>query len=451
MLFVWIALWTASAIMLATNRRSVSVRWLSLVAFCGGTGALAAVTGDQLRPFLAERGGSAELDGWLSLLQSICSWTSYYGLPYVFLCFAFSYHPVRLPPALRKYLPFITALMPAMMLFLPPETDQFPVRYPLLAVWALPYFGIGAAVLLLKRVRLRNEWRSHGLLVAAVAPAVLFACIMNYVFPLFGVYGMWRYNIWPIAIAVAIFIASLFTFGFLGVQLLIERRQLDSSLRAVTSGTAILNHAIKNDLGKIKLFGNKVMKQAHGAGNTELEQDIRVIIAASEHIEQMIRKVHEQTQELRLVPEPVNLSSLVEETLTELKPVLEGKIAVRVEMEDQAYAVADRAQTKEAFHNVIQNAADAMGNKGELSVKLQRSRRECIVEFRDNGPGIPNQQLRKVFEPFYTTKGGSTLNFGLGLAYCYQLMKRQGGSMQISSEPGAGTTVSFHFVTFVKS
>ena len=100
------------------------------------------------------------------------------------------------------------------------------------------------------------------LLLLAVLPAVLIALTMNYVLPLFGFSGLWVYNVWPIGFAFVIFLFSFFNFGFLGVQLLIEKRQIDYSLRAITSGTAMLNHAIKNDIGKIKLFTEKIAREA---------------------------------------------------------------------------------------------------------------------------------------------------------------------------------------------
>ena len=53
--------------------------------------------------------------------------------------------------------------------------------------------------------------------------------------------------------------------------------------------------------------------------------------------------------------------------------------------------------------------------------------------------------LKQAVEPFYTTKSGNRNNFGLGLAYCYSVMKKHGGSLEISSEPGKGTSVYLTF------
>ena len=66
------------------------------------------------------------------------------------------------------------------------------------------------------------------------------------------------------------------------------------------------------------------------------------------------------------------------------------------------------------------------------------------VEFRDSGIGMEKKHLKKVMEPFYTTKG-SRNNFGLGLAYCYNMMNKHQGSIELKSEPGRGTTVFLYF------
>ncbi|RXZ84120.1 sensor histidine kinase [Paenibacillaceae bacterium] len=445
MLFVWIMLWTVAVLLLFTNTGRTPGRWLSLVAFFGGAGALASLLGDHWRPLLAAGGLYAEYEPWLYKLQQACSWASYYGLPYAFLCFCYSYGTHKLPERFDKRAFWLFAVFPLLMLLFPSETTLYPVRFGLLAVWALPYFAIGAFLLLSKKIERRDEWLSHVIVTASVLPATLFACVMNYTMPLFGVYNMWRYNTWPIMIGFTICVGSMFTFGFLGVRLLVERKQLDSSIRVATSGTAMLNHAIKNDLGKIKLFGDKIRRHAVKSSNVELEQDIAIIMNASAHMEQMIRKVHERTQELELVRERVNLPQLLSACLASFEPIGEGRVKVTEDFNGQLEAFVDREQTMEAIHNVIQNALEAMQGTGELHVRVWQARKQSVIEVRDTGPGLPSSQLRKVFEPFYTTKSGTSLSFGLGLAYCHQLMRRQGGSIQMASKPGDGTTVYFYF------
>ena len=450
MLFVWIALWLVSVLLLAANRRNPAGRWLSVVSFCGGMGALASV----LEGWIVTLYGSGQIDAaverLLRIVQRGCSWMSYYGMPYAFLCFGAAYNSQALPAAImRRRLPVIAAVLPVSMLALP-IADETPVHFSILAFWAIPYIMIGVLLLVTKRSVHPSERRAHLVLMAAVIPVMLIALMMNFVLPLFGLFGMWRYNVWPIAIAFVIFIVALFNFGFLGVQLLIERRQINFSLRAITSGTAMLNHAIKNDIGKIKLFSDKINRAAEA--NSELREDIRVITSATSHIESMIRSVHERTQELQLLPQRVNLASLVRDQLQALEPRLSGgQMVVHADYDELAEAVADPAQTSEALSNVLLNAIESMPMGGELFIQVLGGKRGSTIEVRDTGSGIEKEYLKKVVEPFFTTKSGRAMNFGLGLAYCYQLMNRQGGELRIQSEKGVGTSVRFHFPSIKRS
>ncbi|MBW7461132.1 HAMP domain-containing histidine kinase, partial [Paenibacillus sepulcri] len=155
--------------------------------------------------------------------------------------------------------------------------------------------------------------------------------------------------------------------------------------------------------------------------------------------------VHERTQELRLQPEQISLAPLVREQLKALKPRLQGRIVLHADYDEGAAVLADPAQTAEAINNVLSNAVEAMPEGGELRVRVIGGKRGSTIEVRDSGVGIEKRHLRKVTEPFFTTKSGKAMNFGLGLAYCSQLMHRQGGELKLQSESGRGTVVSFHF------
>src|SRR5690606_7912891 len=90
--------------------------------------------------------------------------------------------------------------------------------------------------------------------------------------------------------------------------------------RAVTSGTAMLNHAIKNDAGKLRLFGEKMKRYAVATSQQELLTDVEAVLAASRHMEEMVRRVHRRTEDLELRPERVELASVLREAIELVKP-----------------------------------------------------------------------------------------------------------------------------------
>jgi two-component system NtrC family sensor kinase len=102
--------------------------------------------------------------------------------------------------------------------------------------------------------------------------------------------------------------------------------------------------------------------------------------------------------------------------------------------------LADFGQLRQAFVNVVMNACEAMGRGGRLEVATRTSDGTNEIVIADTGPGIPPERLRKIFDPFFTTKEKGT---GLGLSVVYGIVERHGGSIDVDSRVGEGTTFTF--------
>lgn len=452
MIFVLICLWAAAALLLALDWRSGAARWLSGVAFCGGCGALAVVIGDMVIPMLAAGDAAGFPERWipvLSALQTASSLASYYGMPYAFLLFALHYRGILPAGGRMRLLPLVLAIPALAFLWIRPAySAEMPIYFNRVVWWAVPYVAAGTALMLSRREYANTARRIHGLTCLAVLTPVLFSTIMNYVLPSLGYYRMWKYNPWIIAIAFIIFLAALFNYGFMGMRILIQKRRLDSTLRAVTSGTAILHHAVKNDVGKMLLFADKIEAEAKLAGNEELIRDIGVIRASASHLREMVDRVRHRTQDTALRKETVDLGEILDAVLDGSSPWADG-LGVRVERiySRGLHLECDRAQMMEALHNVVANALEALTEGGRITVRARETKKFAEIEIADNGPGISKQHLPLVLEPFFTTKAatkaGGSRNYGLGLAYSYNVVKKHGGELNIVSAAGKGTTVVF--------
>ncbi len=444
MLFVWIALWAVALVLLLADPRSAVNRRLAAVALCGGAGALAATLSESLIPYIRENRHHAGLEDALYSVQAAASLTSYYGLPYFLLLFALAYRPVRLRGALRWGVPLLLLLPIVLCLaFTPPYNEYRPVSHSIVVWWAVPYFLLAAGIILFKKTGHRSLSHTHWIICLAVLPTALLSMVMSYVLPSLGMLKMWRYNVWFVGIGVGVFLIGLFTYGFLGLRLLVDRRRLDSTLRAVTSGTAILHHAIKNDAGKMRLFTEKMKSYAESTNQPELLEDLEVVQHASNHIQEMISRVHRRTEDLEIRPQDVRLDELVRETLKSFVPRL-GRARLELELTEGWSCRVDPAQTGEALGNVVSNALDAMNGQGRLVVSLREGKRELTLEVRDSGPGMTRTQTVRALEPFHTTKGGSG-GFGLGLPYAYHVMRKHGGTLHLRSKVGEGTSVYMAF------
>ncbi|MED4603260.1 HAMP domain-containing sensor histidine kinase [Paenibacillus validus] len=448
MLFVLIGLWTVGLLLLVTDPKRLTTRWISSIAFTGGSGGLSAVIADQVVPYLLERQWLTEpVAQLLANAELIASRICYYGLPYTFLMFAIVYHPNYPLWTWRKWLPWALLLpLAGTFLFEPKPNDPIPYGY--VTFWATPYILTGIGLLLTAAYRERNSFlRRSRFLVAAAAPTLFFALFTLYLFPTFlGIYELWRYNAWVIAFTIAVIIGSSFRYGFMGLQISIQNQKLDYTLRAITSGTSILNHAIKNDVGKIRLFGEKIKSDAATGSPdpVELVRDLEVIMNASQHIYDMMYRIQGQTQEVVLQKERIVPADVMHECLRMLAPELSG-FEVREEYAYRGAMEADRAQLVEVWTNVLTNAMEAMPQGGVLIVRMTETKRKIVVEIKDNGIGMEKHQLKRVFDPFYSTKSGKKMNFGLGLSYCYAIVHKHKGTMNVHSKPGLGTSVFMQF------
>jgi two-component system NtrC family sensor kinase len=103
------------------------------------------------------------------------------------------------------------------------------------------------------------------------------------------------------------------------------------------------------------------------------------------------------------------------------------------------------ARMQQVFLNLLNNALDAVGREGEVRLAVSRFGDGVEVSVADNGPGIPDALRERVFEPFFSTKGSSPHNAGLGLAICRETMIGLGGTITVASTEGQGTTFTLRF------
>jgi two-component system NtrC family sensor kinase len=142
--------------------------------------------------------------------------------------------------------------------------------------------------------------------------------------------------------------------------------------------------------------------------------------------------------------EPLNLEKTnVAGYLTTFASELSAAAGLRLDINFED-ALPDILAEPFALHrvlaNLVSNASDALHGHGRILI----SAKPGVIEVRDSGPGIPPENLARIFEPFYTTKPRGT---GLGLAIVKDLMRLQTGSVSVQSEPGGGAVFTLRFLT----
>ncbi|MFN2411702.1 MAG: nitrogen regulation protein NR(II), partial [Pyrinomonadaceae bacterium] len=143
----------------------------------------------------------------------------------------------------------------------------------------------------------------------------------------------------------------------------------------------------------------------------------------------------------------VDINKLLNDTLQLLEPQLRSS---RVEIvKDYAASppkiFANGGKLQQVFTNLILNARDAIIAGGTITLSTQtEDTGQVIIEVTDTGEGIAPENLTKVFDPFFTTKGVGN-GTGLGLAVTYGIIQEHGGSIDVTSQPGDGTTFRLVF------
>jgi len=157
---------------------------------------------------------------------------------------------------------------------------------------------------------------------------------------------------------------------------------------------------------------------------------------SSSRISDLVLAIKEYTYMDQAPVQNVDIVKSLESTLTILNHKLKRGVTVTREYERIPLLVNSfGSELNQVWTNLIDNAIDAMGGKGELRVRTYRDASCVVVEIGDNGPGISPDVQTHIFEPFFTTKGVGE-GTGLGLDTVQRIVKKHHGSIQVNSKPG---------------
>jgi len=219
-------------------------------------------------------------------------------------------------------------------------------------------------------------------------------------------------------------------------QQLVRSEKL-ASLGKLSAGIA---HEINNPLTGILTFSQMLLDEF--PAESEPHHDLEVIVRETIRCRNIVRGLLEFARQSAPEKQSVQINQLLRDILELVgKQELFQNIEITTSFDpDLPRLQVDGDQIKQVFFNIVVNAGEAMASGGhlKLSTHLDRTGSKALVEFADNGSGIPEQALNNLFDPFFTTKEMGT---GLGLAISYGIIKAHHGNIEISSTLGQGTRV----------
>ncbi|MDR1757108.1 MAG: GAF domain-containing protein [Culturomica sp.] len=202
-------------------------------------------------------------------------------------------------------------------------------------------------------------------------------------------------------------------------------------------------HEIRNPLTAIRSTMQYLGKEMKGSDKAEM---IDELMEEVDRINKIVQGLLSFAKPTELETARIDTEALIRETLSLVNNLLKKQsVAVNYRnLADDPVIVADPAQLKQVFLNILLNAVEAMAESNDKTVNivLENSRpvdmrsRYLIVSFEDNGKGVETENIENVFNPFYTTKKEGT---GLGLPISYGIINKHNGEMELTSRPGAGT------------
>jgi len=224
------------------------------------------------------------------------------------------------------------------------------------------------------------------------------------------------------------------------VRSLEETSRRQDRLAAIGRMAASIAHEIRNPLAAMR--GSIQMLRSEVAADSSEAELMEIILRESDRLNQIITDFLSYARPRSLVQAQVDVGDLLHQTFSLLKhsPEINTNQVVETEVpEERLFANADEGQLKQVFWNLARNALQAMPQGGTLRATLAKNSNDrLLLAFSDTGRGMTPDQVEQLFEPFSSTTGGT----GLGLSIVYQIIRDHGGTINVRSREGQGTTIT---------
>lgn len=225
-----------------------------------------------------------------------------------------------------------------------------------------------------------------------------------------------------------------------------QRLQRTNRLEAWAEMARQVAHEIKNPLTPVQLSAEHLLRVDRDHGEPlgpVLQRCVDSILAQVRILRQIASEFSSYASSPPVNREAIRLGALLEEVVSPYLPGLEGRISVTTDVEeDLPHVSVDRTLVARALTNVIDNALHAMPGAGLLELRAAAEESQVVLTVRDTGVGIDEATLRRIFEPYFSTKVSGT---GLGMAIAKRNVDLCGGAISVESRLHEGTRVRIAF------
>jgi PAS domain S-box-containing protein len=217
-----------------------------------------------------------------------------------------------------------------------------------------------------------------------------------------------------------------------------ERLAEAQRLAAIGETAAMVGHDLRNPLQT--LMGTLgLVKQLVTSEDAEGMKEARDLLGSLrdtvQYMDKIVSDLQDYARPVGADPVESNLMDLVQSSIADV--IVPESVEVAVDIRASSNVKVDRVLLRRVLTNLILNAVQAMPNGGKLTISGGTENRLVTIAVQDTGVGIAQENIQKIFTPFFTTKAQGQ---GLGLAVCRRFMDVQGGTIDVESKVGKGTT-----------
>ncbi len=225
-------------------------------------------------------------------------------------------------------------------------------------------------------------------------------------------------------------------------KLIQEKLRFNDRLNLLGELTAGIAHELNTPLGNIIGYSELLQKKEK---NATKKHDLERILKSAKHAREIVKKLMFFSCDMPSQFKINDLNKLTLDSLDLLKIQLNDKyIQAELDLcEDLPKFNLDAIQMTQVVFNMVLNAIDAMSPFGKIKISTKNKEDHLELIITDNGKGIPEAELPRLFQPFYSSKGNN--GTGLGLAVSYGIVQAHGGDIEVESVVGEGTTFTLIF------
>ena len=215
-----------------------------------------------------------------------------------------------------------------------------------------------------------------------------------------------------------------------------KRNEKLSAMGELASGVA---HEIRNPINAIGMIAQRLNKEFRTTSNQSEYLDITNLLRTEvNRINKIITQFLSYAKPIEINPKPADIKILFDEVYHLFEDQAKQKRISFIKLYSDSIIInIDHDLIKQSLMNIVQNAIDAVNHEGEVNLKYSKVRNDLVIEISDNGSGISDEQQKKIFDLYFTTKKDGN---GLGLSISQKIISQHEGSISVTSSVNKGTT-----------